>query len=59
PTDTVLIGDSTIDFETARNAKVKMIAVTYGFDSRSNLEKLNPDFVVSDLSELINCPLLT
>ncbi|MBI4372532.1 MAG: HAD-IA family hydrolase [Candidatus Omnitrophica bacterium] len=56
--ETVLIGDSTIDIETARNAKVKVIAAAYGFENKAGLENLRPDFMVNDFSELIQCPLL-
>ncbi len=54
--ETVLIGDSTIDIETGRNAGIKTIAVTYGFSGRRQVESSRPDFILSDLSELVECP---
>lgn len=52
PGRVLYIGDMTIDVETGKNAKVLTCAVTYGFDSRSKLEKLGPDLIVDDLMEL-------
>jgi len=56
--ETVLVGDSAIDIETGRNAKVKTIAVTYGFSHTHEIERSKPDFVLNNLAELIQCPLL-
>lgn len=50
--DAVYIGDSDVDVETARNAGMKMIAVTWGFRDRDFLEKLNPDYIVDNTKEL-------
>lgn len=59
PDEGVLIGDSAIDVETGRNAKIKTIAVTYGFNSLDEIKHSGPDFIFSDLAELIRCPLLS
>jgi len=56
--ETVLIGDSAIDIKTGRNAKIKTIAVTYGFSNIDEIKHSAPDFVLNDLAELIRCPLL-
>ncbi len=56
--ETVLIGDSAIDIETGKNAKIKTIAVTYGFSGADEIQHAKPDFVLNDLTELIQCPLL-
>jgi phosphoglycolate phosphatase len=37
PTECTVIGDSTMDLETARNAKMQAIAVTWGFHDRAAL----------------------
>lgn len=50
--DAVYIGDSDVDVETARNAGMKMIAVTWGFRDRDFLETLNPDYIVDNTKEL-------
>jgi len=39
PADTVLVGDSTVDLETAINAKTKAIGVTWGYHNAAALEK--------------------
>lgn len=53
--ETVLIGDSVIDIETGRNARIKTIAVTCGFNSQRQIEDSQPNFILGDLSELMNC----
>ena len=58
PGETLLVGDSALDVETGRNAGVKILAVTYGFGSRTEIEKAGPDGILEDLSELITHPLL-
>ena len=50
--DAVYIGDSDVDVETAKNAGMKMIAVTWGFRDREFLEKLNPEYIVDNIKEL-------
>lgn len=52
PKQTLFIGDMTVDIETGKNAGVHTCAVTYGFHPRSQLEKLNPDFLIDDILEL-------
>jgi phosphoglycolate phosphatase len=42
-TECVLIGDSTMDIETARAANMRAIAVPWGYHDRHALEALNPD----------------
>ncbi len=54
PDETILIGDSEIDIQTAKNAKIKMIAVTYGFSSRKELASQQPDFLIGQLDEMMN-----
>jgi len=39
PADTVLVGDSTVDLETAINAKTKAIGATWGYHNAAALEK--------------------
>ena len=54
----VFVGDSATDVETGRNAGVKTIAVTYGFGQREEIAKAEPDLILNDLEELIQCHLL-
>jgi phosphoglycolate phosphatase len=46
-----MIGDSGIDVETARNARVKVCGVTYGF-APETLHDPAPDLLVDRLEEL-------
>lgn len=48
---TVMVGDSGVDVQTARNAKVRACGVTYGFQPET-FEQYPPDMLVDDLSEL-------
>lgn len=50
--ESIYIGDSDVDVQTAKNANMKMIAVTWGFRDREFLEKLNPEYIVDDTKEL-------
>lgn len=47
---TWMIGDSAVDIETARNAKVRSCGVTYGFQP-DTLKRVPPDLLVQDLRE--------
>lgn len=58
PEEALLVGDSAIDIETGRNARVKTLAVTYGFGRRDEIETAGPDAILEDLEELMTCPLL-
>lgn len=58
PEEAILVGDSALDVETGRNAGVKTAAVTYGFGRREAIKRAGPDFILEDLEELMQCPLL-
>jgi phosphoglycolate phosphatase len=49
---TIMVGDSGVDIQTARNAKVQACGVSYGFQPETFVE-YPPDFVVDDMSELV------
>ncbi len=49
---TYLIGDSVVDLTTARNAGIKSIAVTWGFEPFSELAENKPDHIVHSVTEL-------
>ena len=51
PREAMMVGDSAIDMETARNAGTWACGVTYGLASRE-LETCTPDLVISNLLEL-------
>lgn len=48
----VLVGDTPIDIETARNAGVQVIAVSWGFARRELLADARPDVIADTMSEL-------
>ncbi len=48
---TVMVGDSAVDVRTARNARIRVCGVTYGFQPETFADE-PPDFVVDDLGEL-------
>ena len=48
-----MIGDSTVDVETAISAGVKSIAVTWGYHDRARLEAIMPDAIVQRAEDLL------
>ena len=54
PHETVLVGDSLIDVETARRAEVgTMVALTHGFSEEAELRLANPHVVLPGFPELL------
>lgn len=51
--DTLYVGDSTVDIETAKKAGVLSVAVTWGFFSRQELEKGGAGHVVDEPDEVL------
>lgn len=51
---TLYVGDSDVDIETARNAGIDCISVSWGFKDREFLEKLNPGSIIDTPLELYN-----
>ena len=49
---TVYVGDSEVDVQTAENAGIDLIAVSWGFRDRQELEKLG-DFPIADTAEKV------
>lgn len=52
PADCVIIGDSTMDIETARNAGMETIAVTWGFHDRERLIATGPGKIAENPAEI-------
>jgi phosphoglycolate phosphatase len=52
--DVVYIGDEYRDILACKKSKIKIISVTWGFDSRDLLVSGNPDFIVDSPVELLN-----
>ena len=53
PEDCLFIGDSETDMEAGRRAGVRTCAVRYGYGNPTALARLEPDFWISDLRELL------
>ncbi len=53
----VYVGDSEVDIQTARNARLPVISVTWGFREAELLKSLHPDYIVDNVDSL--CILLT
>lgn len=49
----IVIGDSTMDLETARNAGMRAVAVTWGFQDREQLVAAGADLIAEDPAELL------
>lgn len=51
-TDVLYVGDSGVDMQTAINAKVDAVAVSWGFRSRTELESYHPLAIIDSAEEL-------
>jgi phosphoglycolate phosphatase len=49
----LMVGDSQVDHETARNARIPICMVSYGLGA-ARIEELEPDYVVDDLRQLVS-----
>ena len=54
PKETLFIGDSPIDIETARRAGIEVAVVTHGFAEEDELKSAVPDLIVKDFGELLS-----
>ena len=52
PEETLYVGDSEVDYETARAAHIPCALVTWGFRDREQLEALGPEYLISRPEEL-------
>ena len=52
PERTLMVGDSSVDIETARNAKVVACGVTYGFQPET-LRAMPPDILLDEFDQLV------
>lgn len=48
------IGDSEVDIETARNAGISVVSVTWGFREREFLKAKSPDYIIDTPMELVD-----
>lgn len=52
PEETLFIGDSNVDIQTAKNAGLHSAGVTWGFRGREELEEAGADYLVDEASQL-------
>ena len=52
PSETLMVGDTELDIQCGKNASSKTCGVLYGYRTKDQLEKENPDFIISNLVEL-------
>ncbi len=53
PEETLFIGDSLVDIQTARNAGVEIICLSHGFTPEKTLAQANPDHLVHHYDEIL------
>jgi len=51
--EVVYVGDEVRDIEAAKKAGVRVAAVTWGYNSKSGLEKFKPDYLVTKPEQLL------
>ena len=51
--ETLYVGDSGVDMQTAINAGVTSCGVTWGFRPRTELEEFNPEYIVDRAEEIL------
>jgi phosphoglycolate phosphatase len=49
----LFIGDSLVDIETARNAKIDVAVITHGFSDLETLQSASPDMMAADFPDLM------
>lgn len=52
--EVLFVGDTSVDIQTAKNAGMKVAAVTWGFRSKEDLLKESPDFLVDTPDALMD-----
>lgn len=54
PDEVMYVGDSDVDMQTARNAGVTAVGVTWGFRPRAELAALHPTYLIDQAAELLS-----
>lgn len=47
------VGDSEVDYDTAKNGKMACVLVSWGFRTREQLEALHPDYLIDRPEQLL------
>ncbi len=53
PREVLFVGDSTVDVQTAKSAKMIMAAMSYGFNDKAILEAAEPHYILDDAQALL------
>ncbi len=53
--DTLYVGDSDVDMQTARNSGVAACAVTWGFRTREELAAYQPTYLIDTPADILTC----
>ena len=53
PEEVIYVGDETRDIEAAKKSKIRIIAVSWGFNSRKILKQQKPDFLIEHPQQLV------
>ncbi len=56
PKESIFVGDSSVDVETAKNASMKSVAVDWGFRSVEELEAAGADIILEDTADIASLP---
>lgn len=51
--EVLYVGDTEVDMQTAINANISSVAVTWGFRTKEELMKLNPKYIIDDIKEIL------
>ncbi len=51
----LMVGDSKNDILAAQRANVQNVGLTYGYNYDEDIASYNPDFVVDDFKQLLDC----
>lgn len=52
--NTVYVGDSNVDVETAHNSGIKCVGVTWGYRDINNLKTAKADYIINSPEEILN-----
>lgn len=53
PEEVIYVGDETRDIEAAKKSKIRIIAVSWGFNSQKILKQQKPDFLIEHPQQLV------
>ena len=54
PNEAIFVGDSIVDIQTAKNAKITSVGVLWGLGTRSQLESQNPTHIIKNPTDLLS-----